>query len=98
MKYALINEKNEVLEIKETEILNSNPNFSVVKLNAFEEGDEIQFYIVVNEVNELGEVASYSAVKQTPYIKNLLQENSDLKSRLEVIEAATEELILGGAM
>lgn len=101
--FALINEKNEVLEIKETEITNSNPDMKVVQINAFSEGDELSFYIIVNEVNEDNHVMSYSAVKQNPYVKELLAKNAELKAENEALKArqaltekALEDLILAG--
>lgn len=94
---ALINNKKEVMQIAE-EIQNSNPNFGVVDIYDFQEGDEIDHYIIVNEVVE-GIVTSYSAVKQSPYVRNLLekaalieQENTSLKLAMtEMAESHEQE-------
>lgn len=80
MNFALINEKNEVLEISSTEIVDYNPAFKVVKnVGEFTEGDELKHYIIVNSVDEDGACISYSAVRQTPLVANILRENAELR-------------------
>lgn len=87
MAYALINGKREVLEISELPIENTNPNLSVVQIPDFQEGDEINFYIIVNEVNEQGVVTSYSAVRQNPYVRELLNKNFELQTELAEVKS-----------
>lgn len=100
MKYALINSKREVMEIKESTIANTNPNLSVVELPDevdFVEGDEVNFYIVLS-FNADGAYSHYSAVKQTPFIQTILAENKSLKDQLALVQSALDDLIIGGAL
>ncbi|WP_018755208.1 hypothetical protein [Paenibacillus terrigena] len=96
--YALINERNEVLEIKETEIQNSNESMRVVQVTGFKEGDEINFYLIINDINEDGIVTSYSGVKQNPYVKELLTKNAELRAKQDLMQTAMDDLILGGVL
>ena len=97
--YVLLNELNEVLEIKEAEIVNNNPNMKVVRMHTpFKEGDELNYFIMVTEITENNVVSMYSAVKQNPYVKELLTKNAELKAQQDLTNKAIEELILGGAL
>ncbi|MEK3729706.1 hypothetical protein [Lysinibacillus sp. FSL W8-0953] len=93
MNYTLINSNGEVLEISKKPIVTMNDNFRVVRINEFEDGDEINYYIVVLDTNDDGIVTAYSAVKQTPFISTILQENAMLKNSLADL---WEIVLLGG--
>lgn len=80
MNYVLINENGEVMQVSSTEIIDYNPAFKVIKnVGKFTEGDELKHYIVVNKVDEDDECISYSAVRQTPLVANMLRENAELR-------------------
>ena len=92
MNYVLLNEKREVLEVSSQIIVNSNPHYEVAQINVFMEGDEVNFYIVVRNIED-GVVTEYSAVKQTPFISSILEENKMLKNSLADL---WEVVLIGG--
>lgn len=94
---ALIDNKMEVLEIKES-ILNTNPDLEVVEIDGFTEGDELNYYIVINKLSEATEdepirkVTSYSAIKQSAIIQRLRLENDRLHLENIELKKAVAEL------
>jgi hypothetical protein len=66
----------------------------VKRENPFKVGDEFEQTIWINEVDENKNVISYSAIRNNPNAKRLLQENAELKQKNIDLEQAIAELTL----
>ena len=96
MVYLKYHEDTEiVVKISENEIANEQ-GYKVAKSYQFVEGDEFDKTIYVNEVDEIGEIATYTAVRNTERMKDILVENVNLKNRIKTTELALLDLIIAG--
>lgn len=57
----------------------SHEYYNVVFTDDFKVGDEFEFTIWINEVNEEGNLISHSAIRNNPNATRLLEENYQLK-------------------
>lgn len=64
----------------------------------FNVGDEFEFTIWINEVNENKQLISFSEIRNNPNAKRLLEENVELKERLKATEDMVLQLIMEGMM
>lgn len=75
-------------------------DYDFAKSEQFAVGDEFEQTIWINEVDENKNVISYSAIRNNPQAKRLLQENAELKANQAILEQAILELttlIAGGS-
>ncbi|MFW5436551.1 hypothetical protein [Paenibacillus apiarius] len=104
MAYALINKKGEVIEVRR-EAFETNPAFEVVRIYDFLEGDELNYYIVINKLSDSEDdepyrvVTSYSAIRQTATVarlrldnEKLQQDNAALLLQVAGLESANQQL------
>ncbi|MFW5433692.1 hypothetical protein [Paenibacillus apiarius] len=86
MAYALINDKREVIEIREEPFNTDKIGFEVVKFSGVTEGDELNFFIIVTKLedSEDGEpyriATAYSGIRQTAALQRLRLDNQRLES------------------
>ena len=71
-------------------------NGNEVTVNTFKLGDEFEYTIWINEVDENNNIVSHSSIRINPQAKRLLEENEMLKKRIEIQEDALVDIILGG--
>lgn len=92
-------EKNtkQVVEIHKTEPITVE-GYDFTSSNSFEVGDEFEWTIWINEVDENKKLISYSAIRNNPNAKRLLEENKILKEQLQATQEAVDFLILNGGM
>lgn len=84
-------EKKQVVEIHEIEpSLSSDYDYAISDI--FKPGDEFEWTIWINEVDEDKNVTSYSAIRNNPNAKQLLEENEHLKTLNNELMLATAEL------
>lgn len=84
-------ETKQVVEIHEAApTVSSDYNFAVS--NQFVVGDEFEWTIWVNEVDEEQNLTSHSAIRNNPNAKRLLQENERLKKENELLKARDKAL------
>lgn len=75
-------------------------NGNEIVSNDFKSGDEFEQTIWINLVDENKNLLSYSAIRNNPQAKRLLQENAELKANQAILEQAILELttlIAGGS-
>jgi hypothetical protein len=82
-----------VIEIHEVEPTNIISENLICKTNKFNIGDEFQYLIIVNEVDENGFAVSISAIQQARSYSLILKENEQLKKRLLESENAIVTLM-----
>lgn len=83
-------ETKQVVEIHETEPFLNDENYDYAMSDHFLVGDEFELSIWINDVDVDKNLISYSAVRNNPNARRLLQENKQLK---EMNELLTESLI-----
>lgn len=71
-------DKKQVVEIHEDEPTLKD-GYDYATSDSFNVGDEFEWTIWVNEVDEDKNLTSYSAIRNNPNAKRLLEENKDLK-------------------
>lgn len=83
----------QVVEIHEMEpIVSSDYDYAISE--SFAVGDEFEWTIWINSVNEDKNLTSHSAIRNNPNAKRLLEENQELKSRLQLAEDMILDLLL----
>lgn len=87
-----------VVRISYDELTPSMEGYAIAYGIHFEPGDEFTYAITLTEINDEGQVLMYSSVLNNPNAKRLLQENEELKRQQALMQAALDELILGGAL
>lgn len=90
-------EKKQVVEIHEEKpTLKDEYDYTIS--DEFKVGDEFEWTIWVNEVDEEKELISHSSIRNNPNGKRLLEENEELKQKNADLEQAVAELsaIIGG--
>lgn len=68
------------------------PGYDFATSNQFAVGDEFEWVIWVNEVNENGQLLSYSAIRNNPNAQRLLRENDQLKQENTLLKAQNQAL------
>lgn len=85
----------QVVEIQENEP-QLDEGYDYVISNKHEIGDEFEYTIWVNGADEDKNLTSYSTVRNNPNAKRLLEQNEELKNRLELAENIILDLIILG--
>ena len=91
----------QVVEIHENEPIVSD-DYDYAMTAQYKVGDEFEWTIWVNEADEEKNLTCYSAVRNNPNAKRLLEENKELKIQNQVLEQSIAELeevidiLLGG--
>lgn len=93
----LVFHKNSGIVVK---ITNSDPgaveeDYEVAQSDFFKEGDEFQFEIKVLRVID-GIVADFASIRRAPAAAQILEDIEKLKRDKQLMQAALDELILGG--
>lgn len=70
-----------------------DPGYDYSTSNQFAVGDEFEWTIWVNEVDEKKTLLSYSAIRNNPNAKRLLKENMEFKRENEILQMALAEAI-----
>lgn len=81
----------QVVEIHELKP-NVSGDYDYTTSDNFAVGDEFEWTIWINEVNEDKELVSHSAVRNNPNAKRLLQENEQLKQENQLLKAQNNAL------
>jgi len=89
-------ESKQVVEINEREpSVPDGYDFAISK--QFELGDEFEYTIWINEVDNEKNVISYSAIRNNPQAQRLLNENNQLKAENAQLKSQHAELMLAVA-
>lgn len=90
-------EKKQVVEIHENEPTLKD-GYDYAESDNFNVGDEFEWTIWVNSTDDEKSLTSYSAIRNNPNAKRLMQENEELKQKNADLEQAVAELsaIIGG--
>lgn len=78
--------------------LNIEDGYDYAISDRFEVGDEFKLTIWVNKVNDNNELISHTAIRNNPQAKRLLEENTELKNRLQATEQALMQMMMEGVM
>lgn len=85
-------EKKQVVEIHDFEpTLTDGYNYATS--DQFEVGDEFEWTIWINDVDENKNLISYSAIRNNPSAKRLLRENVELKKENFMLKAQSNVLV-----
>lgn len=84
-------ETKQVVQISENELQSEN-GYNVAKSDDFKVGNEFEMTIHINEVDENNFITSYSAIRNNPIAKRLLQENAEFKNKNQELENALLEM------
>lgn len=84
-------DKKQVVEIYEDKP-ETETGYGYVKTDQFKVGDEFEYTITVNNVNDKKELTSYSAIRNNPNAKRLLEENKELTEENESLANALLEI------
>lgn len=92
-----------VVQISESKPPTIRDGHAVAQANDYSVGDEFEYYIVVNKVQEADDgsgemvVASSASVRQSPPAQDILRRIAEASNRVADLEAALAA-ILGGAV
>ena len=88
-------EKKQVVEIHKNEpTVTSNYDYAVS--DSYVVGDEFEWTIWINEVDEEKNIVSYSAIRNNPNAKRLLQENQTFKKENQMLKHQIDALTQQG--
>lgn len=88
------NLKKQVIQIHEEKPITSD-GYSYAKSEDFKIGDEFEYTIWIDEVDEKNNLMSYSAIRNNPNAKRLLRENEELKQSQTDQDDLIMSIILG---
>lgn len=84
-------ETKQVVEIHEAAPTVSS-DYDFAKSDQFVIGDEFEWTIWINEIDEYKSLVSHSAIRNNPNAKRLLQENEQLKHENQLLKAQNNAL------